>query len=62
MASQFKNDPFTERQLLVKVQQRVEAAMNARQSNVHPYCLSLDSISLALHSFHANQYLLKMKR
>lgn len=48
--------------LLVKVQECVEVAMNTRLSNVHPYCLSLDSISLALNSFYANNYLLKLKQ
>lgn len=53
---------FGERVLLVKVQQRVEAALAAGRAYVHPYCLSLDSVAHAVRSFEANGYLRKIRR
>lgn len=53
---------FGERVLLVKVQQRVEAAITGGQPYAHPYCLSLDSVAHALRSFEANGYLRKIRR
>uniref|UniRef100_A0A182TUY7 Phospholipid/glycerol acyltransferase domain-containing protein n=1 Tax=Anopheles melas TaxID=34690 RepID=A0A182TUY7_9DIPT len=41
---------FTEKEYLAAVQQHVEQQLLRQERNVHPYCLSLDSISLALHS------------
>lgn len=41
---------FTEKEYLAKVQECVEQLLLRQERNVHPYCLSLDSISLALHS------------
>lgn len=31
------------------------------QTNVHPYCLALDNLNIALHSFVQEEYLLKNK-
>lgn len=53
---------FGERELLVKAQQRAEAALVVGQPLVHPYCLSLDSVGHAFHSFLANGYLKKESR
>lgn len=53
---------FNERELMLKTQQRVESSMVAKELFAHPYCMSLDSIGHALHSFHANGYLTKEAR
>ncbi|KAG4074295.1 hypothetical protein HA402_008704 [Bradysia odoriphaga] len=58
---EFQEIEFTEKELLVKVQQRVENGLNSRENHVHPYCLSLDSISIALSSFQLNKILTKTK-
>lgn len=60
--NQFKDTEFTEKELLVNVQQRVENGLNSRENHMHPYCLSLDSISIALTSFQINKILTKTKR
>ncbi|XP_050089696.1 dihydroxyacetone phosphate acyltransferase [Anopheles aquasalis] len=53
---------FTEKDYLAEVQQYVEQVLLRQDRNVHPYCLSLDSISLALHSLVALGGITKSKR
>ncbi|XP_053671319.1 dihydroxyacetone phosphate acyltransferase [Anopheles nili] len=51
LTNHFSSRPqFTEKEYLATVQQHVEQKLLHQERNVHPYCLSLDSISLALHS------------
>ncbi|XP_058446346.1 dihydroxyacetone phosphate acyltransferase [Malaya genurostris] len=44
------SEPFKEKDYLAKVQEHIEQLLLRKEKNVHPYCLSLDSINLALHS------------
>ena len=53
---------FTEKEYLAAVQQHVEQQLLRQERNVHPYCLSLDSISLALHSLVSLGAVRKSKR
>lgn len=53
---------FDEKTVLVKVQQHVERCLLERRKAIHPYSLSLDSISLAVQSLAANGCLGKLKR
>lgn len=46
----FSAGPFKERDYLAKVQEFVEQLLLRHEPHVHPYCLSLDSINLALYS------------
>ncbi|XP_053693173.1 dihydroxyacetone phosphate acyltransferase [Sabethes cyaneus] len=41
---------FKEKDYLARVQEHIEQLLLRKEKNVHPYCLSLDSINLALHS------------
>lgn len=50
LMNQFFNVSFKEKDYLAKVQELVEQLLLRKARNVHPYCLSLDSINLALHS------------
>lgn len=50
LMNQFFNASFKEKDYLAKVQELVEQLLIRKERNVHPYCLSLDSINLALHS------------
>ncbi|XP_065088695.1 dihydroxyacetone phosphate acyltransferase-like [Ochlerotatus camptorhynchus] len=50
LMNQFYNSTFKEKDYLSKVQEFVEQLLLGKEKNVHPYCLSLDSINLALHS------------
>ncbi|XP_058057884.1 dihydroxyacetone phosphate acyltransferase isoform X2 [Anopheles bellator] len=52
LLEQFRNsgEQFTEKDYMARVQQYIEQLLLRQERNVHPYCLSLDSISLALHS------------
>jgi hypothetical protein len=52
---------LSEKEILVKIQEFVETAIFQQTTNVHPYCLSLDSISLVLQTLTALQYLTKIK-
>lgn len=53
---------FNEKDLLVAVQQRIEAALTARPKYIHPYCLSLDNIKSALASFTQNSFVQQEKK
>lgn len=59
---QFADQDFTEKDLLVAVQQRIEAALTARPKYIHPYCLSLDNIKSALASFTQNSFVQQEKK
>lgn len=52
---------FTEKEYLVKVQETIEKLLIENDDYVHPYCLSLDSISLSLFSYLNNEFLIKVK-
>uniref|UniRef100_A0A182MMH2 Phospholipid/glycerol acyltransferase domain-containing protein n=1 Tax=Anopheles culicifacies TaxID=139723 RepID=A0A182MMH2_9DIPT len=63
LLEQFRGkESFTEKEYLASVQQHVEQQLLRQQRNVHPYCLSLDSISLALHSLVTLGAIRKSKR
>lgn len=62
VAAVFGIEAFTERQLMVQVQQRVELGLFGSDACVHPYSLSMDSIAHALHSLLSNGYLVKSPR
>ncbi|XP_055613347.1 dihydroxyacetone phosphate acyltransferase [Uranotaenia lowii] len=50
LLDQLSSSSFKEKDYLARVQEHVELLLLRKDRNVHPYCLSLDSISLALHS------------
>uniref|UniRef100_A0A182JQR0 Phospholipid/glycerol acyltransferase domain-containing protein n=1 Tax=Anopheles christyi TaxID=43041 RepID=A0A182JQR0_9DIPT len=63
LVDQFRDKAkFTEKEYLAAVQQHVEQQLLLQERNVHPYCLSLDSISLALHSLVSLGAIRKSKR
>uniref|UniRef100_A0A182VQZ0 Phospholipid/glycerol acyltransferase domain-containing protein n=1 Tax=Anopheles minimus TaxID=112268 RepID=A0A182VQZ0_9DIPT len=63
LLEQFRpKESFTEKEYLASVQQHVEQQLLQQKRNVHPYCLSLDSISLALHSLVTLGAIRKSKR
>ncbi|XP_049277429.1 dihydroxyacetone phosphate acyltransferase [Anopheles funestus] len=63
LLSQFRaKESFTEKEYLASVQQHVEQQLLRQERNVHPYCLSLDSISLTLHSLVTVGAIRKTKR
>uniref|UniRef100_A0A182YJT0 Phospholipid/glycerol acyltransferase domain-containing protein n=1 Tax=Anopheles stephensi TaxID=30069 RepID=A0A182YJT0_ANOST len=63
LLGQFRaREKFTEKEYLAAVQQHVEQQLLRQERNVHPYCLSLDSISLALHSLVTVGAIRKSKR
>lgn len=51
-----------EKEILCLVQRYIESRLLSKSDKVHPYCLSLDSIALALQSFHFNVGCLDRKR
>lgn len=51
-----------EKLIIAVVQKHIETKLLQRDSKVHPYCLSLDSIALALQSFHFNVECLDRQR
>ncbi|XP_031637359.1 dihydroxyacetone phosphate acyltransferase [Contarinia nasturtii] len=57
--NQLSSKPFKDKDLFVRAQMYVEARLNGNAEFVHPYCLSLDSISNALHSLVANNCVTK---
>lgn len=58
----YSNEYFVEKEFLVSVQEKVENDLHKRQDYIHPYCLCLDSISLALAAFSTNGCVEKTKR
>ncbi|XP_050068927.1 dihydroxyacetone phosphate acyltransferase [Anopheles maculipalpis] len=63
LQEQFRaTEKFTEKEYLAAAQQHVEQQLLRQERNVHPYCLSLDSISLALHSLVTAGAIRKSKR
>ncbi|XP_062563083.1 dihydroxyacetone phosphate acyltransferase [Armigeres subalbatus] len=50
LINRFSTQSFKEKDYLTRVQEFVEQLLLQQGRNVHPYCLSLDSINLALHS------------
>ncbi|XP_055640233.1 dihydroxyacetone phosphate acyltransferase [Toxorhynchites rutilus septentrionalis] len=61
LLNKLSESPFKEKDYLAKVQEFVEQLLLRKDKNVHPYCLSLDSISLALHSLVALDAISKTK-
>lgn len=59
-SSQLSTKPFTNKDFFVKVQMHVELRLNEKAAFVHPYCLSLDSITNALYSLVTNKYITKL--
>uniref|UniRef100_A0A1Q3F3N8 Putative mitochondrial glycerol-3-phosphate acyltransferase gpat n=1 Tax=Culex tarsalis TaxID=7177 RepID=A0A1Q3F3N8_CULTA len=57
----FSQGPFKEKDYLAKVQEFVEQLLLSHEPHVHPYCLSLDSINLALYSLVALGVIAKTK-
>ncbi|XP_038119057.1 dihydroxyacetone phosphate acyltransferase [Culex quinquefasciatus] len=57
----FSHGPFKEKDYLAKVQEFVEQLLLRHEPHVHPYCLSLDSINLALYSLVALGVIAKTK-
>ncbi|XP_055545496.1 dihydroxyacetone phosphate acyltransferase [Wyeomyia smithii] len=50
LLDQCPDSHFKEKDYLARVQEHIEQLLLRKEKNVHPYCLSLDSINLALHS------------
>lgn len=53
---------FVEKEFLVSVQESVENDLLKKEDYIHPYCLCLDSISLALAAFSTNGCVERTKR
>lgn len=58
----YSNEYFVEKEYLVSVQENVENELLKKHDYIHPYCLCLDSISLALSAFSTNGFVEKSKR
>ncbi|XP_058840242.1 dihydroxyacetone phosphate acyltransferase [Topomyia yanbarensis] len=61
LCNQFLETSFKEKDYLAKVQEHIEQLLLQKEKNVHPYCLSLDSINLALYSLVAQGAINKTK-
>ncbi|XP_036323315.1 dihydroxyacetone phosphate acyltransferase [Rhagoletis pomonella] len=59
--SEISNE-FSTKDILIHMQQRIEKLLQQQHArNVHPYCLALDNLNIALYSFQQAGYLLKNK-
>lgn len=58
----YSGEYFVEKEFLVSVQENVENDLLKKQDYIHPYCLCLDSISLALAAFSTSGCVEKSKR
>ncbi|XP_067646131.1 dihydroxyacetone phosphate acyltransferase isoform X2 [Eurosta solidaginis] len=57
-----QNIEFRTKSVLINMQQRIEKLLQQpNATNVHPYCLALDNLNIALYSFQQAGYLLKNK-
>lgn len=54
-------DEFSPKSVLKTMQQRIETILHAKCSplHVHPYCLALDNLNIALHALVQSSYLLR---
>ncbi|GAB0093731.1 dihydroxyacetone phosphate acyltransferase [Sergentomyia squamirostris] len=48
--TKFSTGSFSEKELLIATQEFVEEALMSHKKYIHPYCLSLDSLNIALNS------------
>ncbi|XP_018803717.1 PREDICTED: dihydroxyacetone phosphate acyltransferase [Bactrocera latifrons] len=57
-----KYDEFSSKDVLIHMQKRIENLMQQQHvTNVHPYCLALDNLNIALNSFQQTGYIEKNK-
>lgn len=57
-----KSESFSSKDVLIHMQKRIEKLMQQQHvTNVHPYCLALDNLNIALNSFHQAGYIQKEK-
>lgn len=56
-----KSDEFSSKDVLIHMQKRIEELMQLHVNNVHPYCLALDNLNIALNSFQQAGYIRKNK-
>ncbi|XP_059218682.1 dihydroxyacetone phosphate acyltransferase isoform X1 [Stomoxys calcitrans] len=54
-------EEFSSKTILVRVQKRIESMLleNSNNLHVHPYCLALDNLNIALHSLVQSSYLIR---